>query len=92
MEGWIMGDIRTSQFGSTPFGTSETRPANPVIGQTYFNGTLGVQEIYTASGWLPATGANDFNVAVVTGPFSVTLNKPWIVRNIKILFLNSSDR
>jgi hypothetical protein len=67
MEGWIMGDIRTSQFGSTPFGTSETRPANPVIGQTYFNGTLGVQEIYTASGWLPATGANDFNVTLA-GP------------------------
>ena len=62
-----MGDIRTSQFGSTPFGTSETRPANPVIGQTYFNGTLGVQEIYTASGWLPATGANDFNVTL-SGP------------------------
>ena len=59
-----MADIRTSQFGSTPFGTSETRPANPVIGQTYFNGTLGVQEIYTASGWLPATGANDFNVTL----------------------------
>ena len=57
MEGWIMADIRTSQFGSTPFGTSETRPANPVIGQTYFNGTLGVQEIYTASGWLPAAPA-----------------------------------
>jgi hypothetical protein len=74
MEGWIMPDIRTSQFGSTPFGTSETRPANPVIGQTYFNGTLGVQEIYTASGWLPATGANDFNVtlngAVTTSTFT----------------------
>jgi hypothetical protein len=64
MEGWIMADIRTSQFGSTPFGTSENRPANSVIGQTYYNGTLGVQEIYTASGWLPATGANDFNVTL----------------------------
>jgi hypothetical protein len=71
MEGWIMGDIRTSQFGSTPFGTSETRPANPVIGQTYFNGTLGVQEIYTASGWLPATGANDFNVTL-NGPVTTS--------------------
>jgi hypothetical protein len=64
MEGWIMGDIRTSALGSTPFGTSETRPASPLIGQTYFNGTLGVQEIYTSSGWLPATGANDFNVTL----------------------------
>lgn len=66
-----MGDIRTSQFGSTPFGTSETRPASPLIGQTYFNGTLGVQEIYTASGWLPATGANDFNVTL-NGPVTTS--------------------
>jgi hypothetical protein len=71
MEGWIMGDIRTSSLGSTPFGTSETRPANPSIGQTYFNGTLGVQEIYTASGWLPATGANDFNVTL-NGPVTTS--------------------
>jgi hypothetical protein len=61
MEGWIMSDIRTSALGGIPFGTSENRPANPSIGQTYYNGTLGVQEIYTSSGWLPATGANDFN-------------------------------
>ena len=59
-----MPDIRTSALGSTPFGTSETRPASPSIGQTYYNGTLGVQEIYTSSGWLPATGANDFNVTL----------------------------
>jgi hypothetical protein len=64
MEGWIMADIRTSALGGTPFGTSETRPSGPQIGQTYYNGTLGVQEIYTASGWLPATGANDFNVTL----------------------------
>jgi hypothetical protein len=67
MEGWIMADIRTSALGGVPFGTSETRPSNPVIGQTYYNGTLGVQEIYTVSGWLPATGANDFNVTL-NGP------------------------
>jgi hypothetical protein len=74
MEGWIMPDIRTSALGGVPFGTSETRPANPSIGQTYYNGTLGVQEIYTSSGWLPATGANDFNVTlngtVTTSTFS----------------------
>jgi len=59
-----MPDIRTSALGGVPFGTSETRPSNPAIGQTYYNGTLGVQEIYTPSGWLPATGANDFNVTL----------------------------
>lgn len=62
-----MSDIRTSALGGVPFGTSFTRPANPEIGQTYYNGTLGVQEIYTSSGWLPATGANDFNVTL-NGP------------------------
>jgi hypothetical protein len=64
MEGWIMPDIRTSALGGVPFGTSSDRPASPSIGQTFYNGTLGVQEIYTASGWLPATGANDFNVTL----------------------------
>jgi hypothetical protein len=77
MEGWIMGDIRTSQFGSTPFGTSETRPSNPIIGQTYYNGTLGVQEIYTASGWLPATGANDFNVTLAGPVTTATFTKEY---------------
>lgn len=62
-----MGDIRTSSMGGVPFGTSDSRPSNPQIGQTYYNGTLGVQEIYTSSGWLPATGANDFNVTL-NGP------------------------
>jgi hypothetical protein len=77
MEGWIMGDIRTSQFGSTPFGTSETRPASPSIGQTYYNGTLGVQEIYTPSGWLPATGANDFNVTLNGNVTTATFTKEY---------------
>lgn len=62
-----MPDIRTSALGGVPFGTSDNRPTSPSIGQTYYNGTLGVQEIYTNSGWLPATGANDFNVTL-TGP------------------------
>ena len=57
-----MPDIRTSALGGVPFGTSSDRPASPSIGQTFYNGTLGVQEIYTSAGWLPATGANDFNV------------------------------
>lgn len=72
-----MGDIRTSQFGSTPFGTSSTRPTNPQIGQTYYNGTLGVQEIYTSSGWLPATGANDFNVTLNGSVTTATFTKEY---------------
>jgi hypothetical protein len=51
MEGWIMGDIRTSQFGGTPFGNTAGRPAGPIIGQPYFNGEEKRLELYTASGW-----------------------------------------
>jgi hypothetical protein len=77
MEGWIMGDIRTTALGGVPFGTSSTRPANPSIGQTYYNGTLGVQEIYTSSGWLPATGANDFNVTLNGSVTTATFTKEY---------------
>ena len=54
--------IRKSSSSGTPFGTTENRPASPAVGQTYFNGTLGYLEIYTSSGWIPATGANDFSL------------------------------
>lgn len=77
MEGWIMPDIRTSALGGVPFGTSQTRPASPQIGQTYYNGTLGVQEIYTPSGWLPATGANDFNVTLNGSVTTATFTKEY---------------
>ncbi len=72
-----MSDIRTSALGGIPFGTSENRPANPSIGQTYYNGTLGVQEIYTSSGWLPATGANDFNVTLSGSVTTATFTKEY---------------
>ena len=72
-----MGDIRTTALGGVPFGTSSTRPANPQIGQTYYNGTLGVQEIYTSSGWLPATGANDFNVTLGGSVTTATFTKEY---------------
>jgi len=82
MEGWIMTDIRTSKLGgaATPYGTSTQRDTlipSPEIGQTYFNGTLGVQEIYTSSGWLPATGANDFNVALNGTVTTTTFTKEY---------------
>lgn len=77
MEGWIMGDIRTTALGGVPFGTSDTRPTSPSIGQTYYNGTLGVQEIYTSSGWLPATGANDFNVTLNGSVTTATFTKEY---------------
>jgi hypothetical protein len=50
MEGWIMGDIRTSQFGGIPFGNNANRPTG-ATGQPYFNGEEKRLELYTASGW-----------------------------------------
>ena len=41
------------EVSSTPSGTTAARNASPVIGDTYYNGTLGLFQIYTANGWLP---------------------------------------
>lgn len=41
------------QVGSTPSGATSERPSNPKIGDTYYNGTVGLFQIYTANGWLP---------------------------------------
>jgi len=52
MEGWIMGDIRTTTLGSIPFGVNSGRPSNPQPGQPYFNGQENRLEIYTqTTGW-----------------------------------------
>lgn len=70
--------IRKSRVsGIVASGTTADRPTNPSIGDTFFNGTLGVQEIYTDSGWLPATGANDFNIVLSGSETSVTLDKEY---------------
>ena len=47
-------------MGGTPFGTTANRPASPAVGQTYYNGTLGYLEMYTASGWTAAAKAIPF--------------------------------
>ena len=44
--------IRKSSMSGTPSGNTASRPANPEIGATYNNGTLGVEEIYTSAGWV----------------------------------------
>lgn len=38
-----------------PSGQTANRPASPSIGTTFYNGTLGLLEIYTALGWVPAS-------------------------------------
>jgi hypothetical protein len=39
--------------GGTPEGQTAGRPSNPIIGKSYFNGSLGILEIFTAGGWFP---------------------------------------
>ena len=53
MEGWIMGDIRTTTLGGIPFGNNAGRPSSPSTGQPYFNGESQRLELYTGSqyGW-----------------------------------------
>ena len=64
--------------GSIPSGTTADRPASPAIGDTFLNGTLGVQEIYTSSGWVPSTGSNEFNIVLNGSETSVTLDKSYV--------------
>jgi hypothetical protein len=81
MEGWIMSDIRMSTMvGGIMSGTTaerSTKVPSPSIGDQYYNGTLGVLEIYTSSGWLPATGANDFNVTLNGTVTTATFTKEY---------------
>jgi hypothetical protein len=57
MESRIMTDIRLSKLAGVSFGTTEDRPLNPSIGQPFYNGSLGIVEIYTAQGWVTLGGA-----------------------------------
>lgn len=64
-----------------PFGNTANRPSNPTVGQTYYNGELGYQEIYTNSGWTKAVAGSgeDFTVNVGTsGNTKTDLTKNFI--------------
>jgi hypothetical protein len=69
--------IYKSSNSGTPFGDTASRPANPQLGQTYYNGTLGYLEIYTSAGWIPATGANDFSLNLSGPHTSITLTQSY---------------
>lgn len=60
--------IRKSSISGVPFGNTANRPSNPTVGQTYYNGELGYQEIYTNDGWTPtvAGSGEDFTINVGT--------------------------
>jgi len=43
------------QKGGIPSGNTAGRPSGPVIGDTYYNGQLGLLEIYDGTNWVPAS-------------------------------------
>ena len=72
-----MADLRLSGMGGTPFGETANRPTSPSVGQTYYNGQLGYLEIYTVSGWIPATGANDFSLNITSTNTTITFEQSY---------------
>ena len=77
MEGWIMGDIRTSQFGGIPFGNNAGRPSG-TTGQPYFNGEEKRLELYTSAGWQSIV-AETPGVASITGVYRESTSSGTIV-------------
>jgi hypothetical protein len=77
--------IRKSSSSGTPFGNTAGRPASPTVGQTYYNGTLGYLEIYTESGWIPATGANDFSLNMSGTNTTITFTQSYAAGSYSIV-------
>jgi hypothetical protein len=44
--------IRKSSISRIPSGNTASRPGNPIIGDTYYNGTLEILEIYNGTAWV----------------------------------------
>ena len=65
-----MADINLNNLDGIPFGDNDGRPANPVVGQPYFNGEASRLELYTLNGWQNITQETP-SVVSVTG----TLNE-----------------
>jgi len=83
--------IRYSSSGGTPFGSTSNRPNPASVGQTYYNGELGYLEIYTSSGWIPATGANDFSLNITGTNTTVTFSQTYSSGSYSIVsFLNDA--
>jgi len=52
--------------GGIPSGNTANRPGSPVIGDTYYNGELGLLEIYTSNGWQPNSAPSGTPAITVT--------------------------
>ena len=72
--------IRKSSFSGIPFGNDANRPANPQIGQPYFNGESSRLELYTqTTGWQNIVQETPAVVSIVgqlnqTASSTVTIN------------------
>jgi hypothetical protein len=60
---------------ATPSGATADRPAYPEVGDQFYNGTTAALEIYTSGGWVSASGANDFFIAITGAVTSTTMAK-----------------
>ena len=67
-----------------PSGETADRPASPAIGDQFYNGTLGILEIYSNAGWVPSTGANDFNLSLTGSETSATLERTFFTGSYTI--------
>lgn len=70
-----MADIRLSNTSGVTFGTTANRPSNPSVGQPFYNGTLGIIEIYTSNGWAALGGiAPDTPVSLSATDIGTNIN------------------
>jgi hypothetical protein len=60
-----MADISLNNLDGIPFGNNSGRPANPTLGQPYFNGEASRLELYTSNGWQNITQETPSVVNVV---------------------------
>ena len=54
------------QKGGIPSGNTAARPSGPVIGDTYYNGELGLLEIYNGTNWVPSSAPPGIPTMTVT--------------------------
>jgi hypothetical protein len=73
MEGWIMPDIRTSDFGGIPYGNTAGRPTG-ATGKLYSNGETARLELYTSAGSWENIVQEVPGVASITGTYSEATN------------------
>jgi hypothetical protein len=62
-----------------PSGETVDRPANPAIGDQFYNGSIASLEIYTAGGWVALSQAQEFYVTLTSSESIVDLGQVYPV-------------